>query len=154
MRFFRTLRLKSFFHLQETIPQSDIGELAESASFELSKCRPTKHLALRELKEDLTLSIRRVDKGGAIVVMDTAAYVQEAYRQLNNTAHYCKLDADPCCTIQQEIKDLTETSLNGNLISKKDLDFLNVEFPRLPHLYLLPKIHKDLHNPPGRPIVS
>lgn len=39
-------------------------------------------------------------------------------------------------------------------LSKKEADFLNVKDPRTPVIYTLPKIHKNMTMPPGRPIVS
>uniref|UniRef100_A0A8C5QIP1 Reverse transcriptase domain-containing protein n=1 Tax=Leptobrachium leishanense TaxID=445787 RepID=A0A8C5QIP1_9ANUR len=108
----------------------------------------------KELQKDDTISIRHADKGWAIVVMDTTLYLKEAYRQLNNESHYKKLDCDPCQNIQKEIKSILYDTLMNNLISKRDYNFLDCPFPRVPHLYLSPKVHKDLNNPPGRPIVS
>lgn len=39
-------------------------------------------------------------------------------------------------------------------ISKKEHDFLQSKCPRIASFYMLPKIHKNLENPPGRPIIS
>lgn len=33
-------------------------------------------------------------------------------------------------------------------------DFIWTKHPHLPTFYTLPKVHKDLHDPPGRPIIS
>lgn len=42
----------------------------------------------------------------------------------------------------------------GGCIDSELAEFLLVQHPKTPLLYLLPKIHKSLQNPPGRPIVS
>lgn len=40
-------------------------------------------------------------------------------------------------------------------MSDKDLcEYLDVKWPIMPTLYALPKVHKNLTKPPGRPIVS
>lgn len=44
--------------------------------------------------------------------------------------------------------------MEANWISKQEHDFLICEHPRTPTLSMLPKIHKSLDKPPGRPIIS
>lgn len=39
-------------------------------------------------------------------------------------------------------------------MTKKEARYLVPEAPRLPVIYQLPKIHKNKHCPPGRPILS
>jgi len=39
-------------------------------------------------------------------------------------------------------------------ISDSELIFLFNENPRMASFYMLPKIHKCLENPPGRPVIS
>ncbi|XP_030043886.1 vomeronasal type-2 receptor 26-like [Microcaecilia unicolor] len=39
-------------------------------------------------------------------------------------------------------------------LTKKEKEFLQVKHPVIHTIYMLPKIHKSLENPPGRPIVS
>ena len=38
--------------------------------------------------------------------------------------------------------------------SQNTCNYLTTDIDRTQQFYLLPKFHKDLHNPPGRPIVS
>ena len=47
----------------------------------------------------------------------------------------------------------TECHLAGD-ITKKMANLLKSNVPRTPQIYFLPKIHKDIVPPPGRPIVS
>ena len=44
--------------------------------------------------------------------------------------------------------------LQRGQITEKTSSFLTTDIDRTQQLYLLPKIHKDMNNPPGRPIVS
>ncbi|OCT84789.1 hypothetical protein XELAEV_18022946mg [Xenopus laevis] len=40
------------------------------------------------------------------------------------------------------------------IIDQNTCDFLKVKHPRIPTFYTLPKVHKSIRDPPGRPIVS
>lgn len=40
------------------------------------------------------------------------------------------------------------------IINDKENEYLNIKHPRIPVIYYLPKVHKDINNPPPRPIVS
>ncbi|CAJ0950120.1 unnamed protein product [Ranitomeya imitator] len=55
---------------------------------------------------------------------------------------------------QLEVKYLIEEALLSGIIDQKLADYLIVEYLIVPILYTLPKIHKDLCNPPRCPIVS
>ena len=44
--------------------------------------------------------------------------------------------------------------LQRGQISQNTSNYLTTDIDRTPQFYLLPKIHINLHNPPGRPIVS
>ena len=51
------------------------------------------------------------------------------------------------------IKALEKIYLQGDL-SKDTLDYFLVKDPKFARFYLLPKIHKRLHDVPGRPVIS
>lgn len=110
--------------------------------------------ALKELTDHSKMTIKPVDKGGGIVVMNTDTYVQEAQRSLNDTNVYHKLDRDPKWEFERELKSLVDRAYEDGVIDDKLKDFLMVKNLITPVLYLLPKIHKTLMNPPGRPFVS
>ena len=44
--------------------------------------------SIKNLKNNDNLIIQPADKGGALVLMDTELYLQEAYRQLNDINYY------------------------------------------------------------------
>eukprot|EP00745_Piridium_sociabile_P015908 TRINITY_DN23717_c1_g1_i4.p1 TRINITY_DN23717_c1_g1~~TRINITY_DN23717_c1_g1_i4.p1 ORF type:complete len:920 (-),score=175.07 TRINITY_DN23717_c1_g1_i4:31-2790(-) len=115
--------------------------------------------ALRELQQHVknrTLRISSADKGGAVVVQNLTDYVREAERQLNNTTYYEPVLTDPTCSVAKESNKILD-----DLHTQKFIDDNTYKWARLepnnvrPHLFHhLPKIHKNLQNPPGRPIVS
>ncbi|XP_073442411.1 uncharacterized protein [Dendrobates tinctorius] len=53
-----------------------------------------------------------------------------------------------------ELCEILEDAFQQGFISKEIKEGLIPASPRTPCLYLLPKVHKDLVSPPGRPIVS
>lgn len=81
-------------------------------------------------------------------------YMEEAMRQLNDGEVYRSLDRDPRIEILVKMKELVDKAKAMNVIDSDLACLLIVEHPKTPLLYLLPKIHKTLHKPPGRPIVS
>ncbi|XP_056408807.1 uncharacterized protein LOC130317324 [Hyla sarda] len=110
--------------------------------------------ALGDLQNDKAIIIKPADKGGAIVVQDTTEYIREIHSQLNDTSIYRKLDSDPVKKIEQKILECIDHYLELNIIDSKTHTFLRKEHPITPVLYTLPKIHKNLQHPPGRPIVA
>ena len=51
--------------------------------------------ALHNLRQRTDIIIKPANKGSAVVVLSKEDYIKEADRQLNNHAHYQKLNADP-----------------------------------------------------------
>lgn len=110
--------------------------------------------ALKEIKEDNSLIAKKADKGGATVIMDRKAYLDEAHAQLSDTTVYLPLNEDPTVMFKRQIDTVLEEALNDNIITSDILNALKNEQPRTPIMYFVPKIHKDMERPPGRPIVS
>ncbi|XP_041419667.1 uncharacterized protein LOC121393892 [Xenopus laevis] len=111
-------------------------------------------VALQTLKDDTSIIIKPADKGGAIVVMDMETYRGEALSQLQDTTHYRILGGDPTNDLKQMIDNLLKISEEAGIITNRLKNFLQVDNPIIPVFYLLPKIHKNLQRPPGRPIVA
>ncbi|XP_068120406.1 uncharacterized protein [Hyperolius riggenbachi] len=86
--------------------------------------------------------------------MNRLDYRREVLRQLNDTDVYIKLTGNPTMTIKRDVDTLLSSALEAGIISKRIHDFLITPFPLTPLFYVLPKIHKSLVNPPGRPIVA
>ncbi|CAJ0934922.1 unnamed protein product [Ranitomeya imitator] len=114
----------------------------------------TERQALTSLKQEKDIIIKPADKGGAIVVMDKTLYKNEVYRQLSDTTTYKKLSYNSTQTIQDVIRTTLDGFQTRGILDCKTRAFLTKKHPITPVIYILPKIHKCLHNPPGRPIVA
>lgn len=110
--------------------------------------------ALLELKKDSGIIVKPADKGGSIVVMNLCDYDTEVNRQLSNQLFYQKLDSDPSEDFKKNIHCHLSDFLESGDITKKEFDFMKIDYPTKPVIYTLPKIHKNLEQPPGRPIIS
>lgn len=111
---------------------------------------------LRDLVTNRKLRISCADKGGAVVVQNTSDYIAEALRQLNNEEHYETLKKDPTVSIAHKSNQIANKLLRDGYIDETTHRWAIVEpiQTRCHEFYMLPKIHKTLENPPGRPIVS
>ena len=110
--------------------------------------------ALKSLSKNPNITIKPADKGGSIVVMDTADYVTEAQRQLTDESTYIQLAHTPTEKFNQEVEQYLENMVKTGDITESVKKLLVSSKPKTPHIYFLPKIHKQKLPPPGRPIVS
>ena len=97
--------------------------------------------------------IKSADKGSAVVVWDREDYIKEAEKQLGDEEVYEEVsnDAAPLLKIINGV--IAKIRKRGDL--KRDtLDYFIMKDPKFAMFYLLPKIHKRLHNVPGRPVIS
>ena len=109
--------------------------------------------ALYSLRDDSSVIIKGADKGSVVVVWDRQDYLKEAYKQLEDREVYEEVPNDPSVLVNTIIKALEKIRLRGDL-SSDTLNYFVVEDPKFARFYLLPKIHKRLHNVPGRPVIS
>ena len=122
---------------------------------------PEEKRAIVELKTRKDIIIKSADKGGATVILDKTAYIQEALRQLQNTNYYRELKA-PIYTQNRPaiIRICNRMRIKGYIDIKQFQYLTGPEECRNRIFYLLPKIHKEKHKwpqqnmPEGRPIVS
>ncbi|CAJ0921194.1 unnamed protein product [Ranitomeya imitator] len=110
--------------------------------------------ALQTLRTDNEIVIKPADKGGAIVIMNKSDYTQEIHRQLSDNTVYRLLPTDPTTMIRNLIKETLDPYVEKGVIDGKTQEYLTKDFPITPVFYILPKIHKNLEHPPGRPIVA
>jgi len=110
--------------------------------------------ALADLKHNTDIVIKPADKGSAVVIQNRKDYIDEGLRQLRDTKFYSEVPTDLTPKHNQEVHDLIQDMVKAEEISDKCADYLYIDKPRTPQLYLLPKIHKNQKPTPGRPIVS
>lgn len=111
--------------------------------------------AITELKNNPDIVIKPADKGGAVVILNTQDYIKEAERQLADPNFYKNMgEQDDTKHHNLEIRQAMYQLCLQDEISFKVAKYLVLEQPRTAQLYLLPKIHKNISPPPGRPVVS
>ncbi|CAJ0966626.1 unnamed protein product, partial [Ranitomeya imitator] len=86
--------------------------------------------------------------------MDKSHYTSIIQTQLSDVTTYQPIDRDPTFDIAREIRQIVEKYKDKGMIDVKLSEYLINTQPMTPVFYILPKVHKDLMNPPGRPIVA
>ena len=109
--------------------------------------------ALYDIKNDKSIEIKCADKSAAVVVRDREDYIIEAEKQLGNEEVYEEVsnDAAPLLKIVNAV--IAKIRKRGE-VKRDNLDYFIVKDPKFARFYILPKIHKRLHNVPGRPVIS
>ncbi|CAJ0950204.1 unnamed protein product [Ranitomeya imitator] len=110
--------------------------------------------SLINLQGDKSIIMKPSDKGGALVIMDKTKYMAEIMRQLSDNSIYQALVRNPSHTIHHSIETILHKYTELGVLGQKTCSFLLNPNPIIPVFYTLPKIHKNLENPPGRPIVA
>ena len=109
--------------------------------------------ALYDLKNDKNIVIKGADKGSAVVVWDREDYIKEAEKQLGDSDVYEEVPDDPEPLISTIHRTIEKIRKRGDL-KKETIKYFEVKDPKFARFYLLPKIHKQLNNVPGRPFIS
>ena len=108
--------------------------------------------ALYNLKNDKNV-IKSADKGSAVVVWDRYDYIKETENQLGDKDNYEEICNDPGPLISTIHEAIEKIRKRGNLNADTTKYFM-VKDPKSARFYLLPKIHKRLHDVPCRPVIS
>ena len=111
-------------------------------------------LAIRSLQQDDTIVIRQSDKGGNIVVWGRDDYVSEGLKQLGDRDSYREINKETIKETNEIYWDMLKEWLDRDLLEVEEFQFLKNLYPKIPIMYLIPKIHKNPLSPPGRPIIS
>uniref|UniRef100_A0A8C5WJC8 Reverse transcriptase domain-containing protein n=1 Tax=Leptobrachium leishanense TaxID=445787 RepID=A0A8C5WJC8_9ANUR len=110
--------------------------------------------ALRELTQDDDIVIKPADKGGGVVIMTAEYYKNEAMRILGDETTYRHLKNDPSMNFKHLFHEYLDQGHLLGILNNNELKYLKIDHPKIPIFYFLPKIHKNLEKPPGRPIIS
>ena len=105
------------------------------------------------LEDDKSIIIKGADKGSAVIVWDREDYIKEATKQLEDKEVYMEVPNDSSALVSTIFKSLEKIRKRGDM-SQDTLYYFLVKDPKFARFYLLPKIHKRLHDVPGRPVIS
>ena len=110
--------------------------------------------SIKSLKNNPDIIIKPADKGSAVVILNKDNYIAEGERQLRDQQFYEETSTDLTGEVLHRVNLFVNNMLQRGQITEKTSSYLTTDIDRTQQLYLLPKIHKDMNNPPGRPIVS
>lgn len=71
-----------------------------------------------------------------------------------NNEWYYPISVDQISLFAEELRSLCIESYSRGLIDVQTFEFLNPKHSRLATFYALPKVHNNLSDPPGRPVIS
>ena len=128
--------------------EEEILSLDEKMSY--SNLTKGERNALHFLHDDPSIIIKEADKGSAVVVWDREDYLKAANSQLSDKDVYQEVKGDA----EGPLKNVLRKTRNRGDTGDKTLDYFVANNPKLGRFYLLPKIHKKLHNVPGRQVIS
>ena len=157
----KDLKLKSTWNapvppLLEHVKQLTLSEIQNS---NIKPCRyknlkADEFKAINSLFTNNDIVIKPADKGSGIVILNRDDYIKEGERQLDDTTFYKSTDTDLTQKHFRQVKEVVDQMFDNDEITNKTYQYLISNCDRTPQFYMLPKIHKSLQNPPGRPIIS
>lgn len=110
--------------------------------------------ALNKLKNNRDITVRKADKGGSVVLLNTELYIKLNEAILNDVKTYTKLAKDPTADILNKLKLVLDEGKALGVLDQKLCDYIYVALPVIPVFHSLPKLHKLKFPPPMRPIVA
>lgn len=108
--------------------------------------------ALRGLKNNRQIIIKKCDKGGGIAVLDNVDYLSKVESMLLDIRTYTRVDIDDTLEVKLKADELVKKLGTEGHLNAKQVTYLINFIPRCPIFYGLPKVHKK--DIPLRPIVS
>ena len=106
------------------------------------------------LNDDPSIILKEADKGSAVVVWDREVCLGEANSQLRDKELYQEVKDDAEGPLMKVLNSVLRKKRNRGDINDETLNYFLVNKPKLGRFYLLPRIHKRLHNVSGRPAIS
>ena len=109
--------------------------------------------AIKSLTDNTLITIKKADKGGSTVIMNTTDYINTAHKHLQQGHIYTEVNQDNIKHTYDLVNSFIAQMLNTGRITEQVAKFITPTTPpRTSLFYYLPKIHKP-NNPP-RPIIS
>ena len=108
--------------------------------------------ALKRLENRKDIVIKKEDKGGATLILDSKDYLEEGARQLSDEKYYEKLDQNPIKEHDEIVRTAIDRLVEEDEISEETAKKLCPSNSRTPRFYLLPKVHKEGCS--CRPVIS
>ena len=105
------------------------------------------------MKNGNTIVTKGADKGSGVVVWDREDYLKEEHKQLSDEEVYEEVTNDLSTLKNTIFNALNKIRARGDL-SADNLEYFFNKDPKFARFSVLPKIHKRLHNVPGRPAIS
>ena len=97
--------------------------------------------------------MKESDKWSGVDVWDGEDYLAQAKKQLDDKDVYQELRGDVEDPLEKINKVIRKLRKRGD-ISNGTLEYFSVNNSKLGRFYLLPRIHKQLHDVPGGPVIS
>lgn len=123
----------------------------------IPKLPPAQMKALKDLREDDSITICKPDKGKGFVIMDKQEYISKVEAILNDTTKFTRVleEAHVAVTkVEDKLINFLRTLKTEGVIPNDTYKQLFPSGSAPGTLYSLPKIHKSLTNTPVRPILS
>lgn len=109
---------------------------------------------IKSLEKKKDIIIRPADKGGGVVILEKTFYHKQLVDMLGDRTTYCRLSSDPTNEYRAQLSALVEWGYSMDALNGREKNYLVPSSCRIPIIYMLPKIHKDVRVPPARPIVN
>ena len=144
---------------QLTTPQQDFIKELSRALTNLKPLNQRDNLkkgerrAIKSLKNKTNCVIKPADKGSGTVIWSLENYRKEAYSQLE-TNNYQEIPTSILAETETKINNHLQHLVNKGIINNAEKTAMTQTDGREAEFYMLPKIHKNLQTPPGRPIMS
>lgn len=110
-------------------------------------------IALTELKRKTDITVHQADKGGNIIILDTALYGQLNEVMLSDTPTYRVLDSDPTSMFSVKLENVVKRGLQLGILDTKQSEYICISHSVMAIFHSFPKVNKG-GCPPTSPIVA
>ncbi|XP_043943254.1 uncharacterized protein LOC122815075 [Protopterus annectens] len=121
-------------------------------SYNLNKKEWDALLSMKKSSDQFVFT--QADKGGNWVILPRDRYNRMALELLDDVKIYSRLASNMLKDFNSALLEILERGERLGFFTSKDVKRMYRKNPRNARFFIIPKIHKDVRNPPGRPIVS